>query len=1053
MAGPTRSQPASGSTATRRAIPRAVSSASTRTRSSRIPSSSYSRQEGAPSGIAASKPSAVQRDFEHHGPSEKTNIHVVVRCRGRTEREVSEKSGMVVSTEGVKGQNVEVNMGPHAMGNKSYTFDRVFSPAADQSIVFDDVVIPILNETGTGKTYTMSGDMTDTLGILSDAAGIIPRVLYALFQKLDDRESSVKCSFLELYNEELRDLLSPEEGQKLKIYDDNSAKKGANTTMVQGMGETWIHDAHAGIKLLQEGSYKRQVASTRCNDLSSRSHTVFTITAYIKRTSEKGEEFVSSGKLNLVDLAGSENIGRSGAENKRATEAGLINKSLLTLGRVINALVDGTQHIPYRESKLTRLLQDSLGGHTKTCIIATVSPSKESLDETVSTLDYAFRAKNIRNKPQMNSTLSKKTMLREFTVEIEKLKAELIATRLRNGVYLPNDQFEEMTLESESRRILTEEQRAKIETMEVSLKNKVQELMNLTGNFNSLKKEHEATRKALESTEDILKQTDIVLQQTKKDLEEETMLRQAHESTENELRAIGKGLITELKGRGGDLEGLYEKINRKQLIHDTNREMWQSERGNVLAVSDAVDERMNEFQIQQSSVLKDFESRLEAFVSNELQRLDKSQGTVAVAENGFGKEVAGTKEETARCRDEMNEVVEGIKDLREDVKEKVNGGLSGLTVAAGRISKELITELVGFQGHLKKSYSDVGAEFKTAMEKVMSELEEQRGETQRLRKELKDANERARIAGEEANAKIRHMLEEERRTAELEKTALLGSIKELIDRQGEQRTSRIEANINGAWSQVDNANMGLQKAHSKYNASMNGVESRNDLTLQDARTSQGHISSELEKNAAIAEQKNIAMQNTARAVHAETERIVKTEMEGISTQMAALDEYVTRARSTNDGHHAERIERLDRLTSGIKQSFEDIRKMLSDFKQHTESFSGDVSQCTDGLKAPVEYVTREVRLRLRGMKEGIERAVMQEYQATGKTPVKRAGDGMWDSLTPGMLPKTGAKTELLAKVNGGQGIDSAEMTRIEEDDEGEAMAQAGRNFEDNTPVK
>lgn len=201
-------------------------------------------------------------------------------------------------------------------------------------------------QTGTGKTYTMSGDMTDELGLLSDGAGIIPRVLYALFKRLEDTESSVKCSFIELYNEDLRDLLSPED-HKLKIYEDG-AKKGYNGTTVQGMGESYIHSASAGIKLLQEGSYRRQVAATKCNDLSSRSHTVFTITAFIKRSTDKGEEFVSSGKLNLVDLAGSENIQRSGAENKRAAEAGLINKSLLTLGRVINALVDKSPHIPYR---------------------------------------------------------------------------------------------------------------------------------------------------------------------------------------------------------------------------------------------------------------------------------------------------------------------------------------------------------------------------------------------------------------------------------------------------------------------------------------------------------------------------------------------------------------------------------------------------------------------------------------------------------------------------------------------------------------------------------
>lgn len=202
-------------------------------------------------------------------------------------------------------------------------------------------------QTGTGKTYTMTGDLTETLGLLSDEAGIIPRVLHTLFRKLEDTDSTVKCSFIELYNEELRDLLSYDDKTKLKIYEDG-AKKGYNSTMVQGIGESFIESASAGIKLLQQGSFKRQVAATKCNDLSSRSHTIFTLTVYTKRTTDKGEEYISSGKLNLVDLAGSENIQRSGAENKRAAEAGLINKSLLTLGRVINALVDKTPHIPYR---------------------------------------------------------------------------------------------------------------------------------------------------------------------------------------------------------------------------------------------------------------------------------------------------------------------------------------------------------------------------------------------------------------------------------------------------------------------------------------------------------------------------------------------------------------------------------------------------------------------------------------------------------------------------------------------------------------------------------
>jgi kinesin family protein 11 len=225
---------------------------------------------------------------------------------------------------------------------------------------------------------------------------------------------------------------------------------------------------------------------------------------YTKRVTEDGQEYLSAGKLNLVDLAGSENIQRSGAENKRAAEAGLINKSLLTLGRVINALVERSSHIPYRESKLTRLLQDSLGGRTKTCIIATLSPAKSNLEETISTLDYAFRAKNIRNKPQVNQAINKKTLLKEFTAEIEKLKSELIATRQRNGVYLSQENYEEITTVSESRRILSDEQRERLETMEIQLRNKIEDLYKVTTNFSTLKKDHEQIQLALDGTKGIL---------------------------------------------------------------------------------------------------------------------------------------------------------------------------------------------------------------------------------------------------------------------------------------------------------------------------------------------------------------------------------------------------------------------------------------------------------------------------------------------------------------------------------------------------------------------
>ena len=543
----------------------------------------------------------------------------------------------------------------------------------------------------------MSGDMSDTLGLISDSAGIIPRVLNALFTNLDadEAESSVKCSFIELYNEELRDLLSKDDGTKLKIYDD-AQKKGHSATMVQGMEESHIKTSSDGIQLLQAGSHKRQVAATKCNDLSSRSHTVFTVTAYMKRATDTGEDFVSVGKLNLVDLAGSENIQRSGAENKRAAEAGLINKSLLTLGRVINALVEKSSHIPYRESKLTRLLQDSLGGRTKTCIIATVSPAKSNLEETISTLDYAFRAKNIKNKPQVNSLVSKKTLLKEFTAEIEKLKSELIATRQRNGVYLTEESYEEIIEQNESRRILSEEQREKIETMEANLRNKVQELFSLTSNFTILKKDHEGTKQLLSETTSVLEKTEIVLGDTRRDLAEETILRKAHQSTEEQLNNVGGELISTLEQTVGDVGELHSKIKRKSELQQVNRQGWQSSQHQVSETTTLVESRLSSFRKEQDQQIVELSIRMQNFVQGELEKLSASQGFLKIQTSSFEASEKEVVEQSSGAKDEMNAVLEEIKVLREEVKQKVGEGLNGLSAAAGRISAEVDNELGSF---------------------------------------------------------------------------------------------------------------------------------------------------------------------------------------------------------------------------------------------------------------------------------------------------------------------------------------------------------------------
>ena len=325
-----------------------------------------------------------------------------------------------------------------------------------------------------------------------------------------------------------------------------------------------------------------------------------------------------------------------------------------------------------------------------------MSPAKSNLEETVSTLDYAFRAKNIRNKPQTNQLISKYTLLREFTAEIEKLKSDLVATRQRNGVYLTNDNYEEMMEQSESRRILNDEQKAKIETMETNLRNKVQELFSLTNAFNILKKDNEAVKMILDDTKGVLEKTEIVLANTRLTLAEETMLRKAHQNTEKELHAVGDHLITTLGKTVRDVGGLRSKIQRKSELESTNRTSWESSQAQVSTITHIVESRVHDFQTQQEQLIQNLSMRVQGFAQSEMDTILKEQGLLQEKLEDFQTSEKTAHDQSLVAKEDMNAVLEEIKVLREEVKQKVGEGLNGLSAAAGRISAEVISELEGF---------------------------------------------------------------------------------------------------------------------------------------------------------------------------------------------------------------------------------------------------------------------------------------------------------------------------------------------------------------------
>jgi len=322
---------------------------------------------------------------------------------------------------------------------KQFTFDSVYDHTNTQREIYEETALPIVRaamegyngtvfcygQTGTGKTHTMEGSLDPPA-----ERGIIPNAFDTVFADIDaseavDKTFLVRASFLEIYNENVRDLLAKDQTKTCALKE--TPEKGV---YVDGLTTFVVKSAEEMRKVLEVGKKNRSVGATLMNADSSRSHSIFTVTVETSETtpgepSHSGEARIRVGKLNLVDLAGSERQSKTQASGDRLKEATKINLSLSALGNVISALVDGkSRHIPYRDSKLTRLLQDSLGGNTKTVMIANVGPADYNFDETVSTLRYANRAKNIKNKPKINED-PKDAMLREFQEEIARLKAQL----------------------------------------------------------------------------------------------------------------------------------------------------------------------------------------------------------------------------------------------------------------------------------------------------------------------------------------------------------------------------------------------------------------------------------------------------------------------------------------------------------------------------------------------------------------------------------------------------------------------------------------------------
>uniref|UniRef100_A0A1D1XJA0 Kinesin-related protein n=2 Tax=Anthurium amnicola TaxID=1678845 RepID=A0A1D1XJA0_9ARAE len=590
-----------------------------------------------------------------HDKDKGVNVQVLLRCRPLSEDEVRLNTPVVISCHEHRREVSAIQNIANKQIDRTFTFDRVFGPTSQQKDLFDLAVSPIVNEvlegynctifaygqTGTGKTYTMEGGGRKTKnGEFPSDAGVIPRAVRQIFDILEaqNAEYSMKVTFLELYNEEITDLLAPDES---KFIDDKTKKPialmedGKGGVFVRGLEEEIVTSASEIYKILDKGSAKRRTAETLLNKQSSRSHSIFSITIHIKECTPEGEEMIKCGKLNLVDLAGSENISRSGAREGRAREAGEINKSLLTLGRVINALVEHSGHIPYRDSKLTRLLRDSLGGKTKTCIIATISPSIHCLEETLSTLDYAHRAKNIKNRPEVNQKMMKSAMIKDLYSEIDRLRQEVYAAREKNGIYIPRDRF----LQEESEKKAMAE---KVERLELDLESKDKELIGLQEHYNAqqlltaeLSDKLEKTQKKLEGTEHALFDLEEKYRQSNLTIKEKEYL--IYNLLRSEKALVERALVlrSDLENSTSDLSGLFAKIERKDKIEEGNKVLIQKFQSQLNQQLELLHCRVSESVMKQENQLKEMDEDMQSFVCSKAEATEELRGCVGKLRNMY----------------------------------------------------------------------------------------------------------------------------------------------------------------------------------------------------------------------------------------------------------------------------------------------------------------------------------------------------------------------------------------------------------------------------------
>lgn len=760
------------------------------------------------------------------------SIKVVARFRPLNDSEERAGSKFIVTFPQNKDDQL-VNI-----GGKVYQFDNILKPNVTQEKVYNtaakDIVKDVLNgyngtifaygQTSSGKTHTMEGVIGDP-----NLQGIIPRIISDIFNHIYNMEENlefhIKVSYFEIYMDKIRDLLDVSK-VNLAVHEDKN-----RVPFVKGATERFVSSPEEVFEVIELGKSNRHVAVTNMNEHSSRSHSVFLI--QVKQENIESQKKLL-GKLYLVDLAGSEKVSKTGAEGSVLDEAKNINKSLSALGNVISALADATKtHVPYRDSKLTRILQESLGGNARTTIVICCSPASFNEAETKSTLDFGKRAKTVKNVVTVNEELTAEEWKRRYEKEKEKvtkLKAQLEKMdrelgRWRAGESVSTDEQVAIDMEAST----TSQQLSQVLSAPIP--------MAVDGDAAEWARERERLYQSLDEKDDeinhqsqlveklkeqMLEQEELI-SSTRRDYEllqsEMTRLTNENEKAKEEVKEVLQALeelavnydqkTEEVERKGKENETMAEELSQKQAsltsatselqtvkdsqIHQKKRinEMLVSllkdlnEVGTIIGASNDAMKNLGDVEgkvEEEFTVARLYISKMRSEVKNLVQRcttLETKHGDLNTQIEEQEKDLTEARLLLTQHEAKMKTLTQSMKDS-ETKKRALEEQVDGLNEEVARF--KAVSRVSDQDGHMKDALEKQIEEHRELHQKQLAALRDEITAKQQQIEELSDENQKRTVTEEQLKADY-----EKLKTEVAEKTVKLSELTIVHERKEQAR--------------------------------------------------------------------------------------------------------------------------------------------------------------------------------------------------------------------------------------------------------------------------